>query len=63
MPDRVESFREINSSEDHPRAQPGFIKPIRDGLKKMKNLIESRPSRGETGLAWRKNGVRFQKEE
>ena len=24
----VESFREINSSEDRPRARPGFVKPI-----------------------------------
>ena len=28
MPDRVESFREINSRQDRPRAWPGFVKPI-----------------------------------
>ena len=28
MPDRVESFREINSREDRPRARPGFVKPF-----------------------------------
>ena len=39
MPDRVESFREINSREDRPRARPGFVKPIRNGLRKIQNLI------------------------
>ena len=28
MPGRVESFREINNSENRPRARPGFVKPI-----------------------------------
>ena len=28
MPDRVKSFREIDSRENHPRAWPGFVKPI-----------------------------------
>ena len=28
MPDRVKSFREIDSREDRPRAWPGFVKPI-----------------------------------
>ena len=28
MPDRVKSFREIDSREDRPRARPGFVKPI-----------------------------------
>ena len=39
MPDRVKSFREINNREDRPRAWPGFVKPIRDGLRKVHNLI------------------------
>ena len=39
MPDRVKSFREINSTENFPRARPGFVKPIRDGLRKVQNLI------------------------
>ena len=63
MPDRVKSFREINSREDRPRARPGFVKPIRDGLSKEQNLIKSRPFRAETGLAGRENGIRLQKEE
>ena len=63
MPDRVEGFREINSRQDRPRARPGFVKPIRDGLRKVQNLIECRPFRAKTGLARRKNGIRFQKEE
>ena len=63
MPDRVESFREINSREDRPRSRPGFVKPIRNVLRKEQNLIECRPSRAETSLAGRKNEIRFQKEE
>ena len=39
VPDRVKSFREINSREDRPRARPGFVKLIRNGLRKIKNLI------------------------
>ena len=62
MPDRVKSFREIDSRQDRPRARPGFVKPIRNGLRKVQNLIECRPPRAETGLAGRKNGIRFQKE-
>ena len=63
MPDRVKSFREMDSRENRPRARPGFVKPIRDGLRKVQNLIECRPTRAETGLAGRENGIRFQKEE
>ena len=63
MPYRVKSFREINSRQDRPRARPGFVKPIQNGLRKVQNLIECRPIRAETGLAGRKNGIRFQKEE
>ena len=62
MPDRVKSFREINSRQDRPRARPGFVKPIRNGLRKVQNLIKCRPSRTETDLAGKKNGIRFQKE-
>ena len=50
MPDRVKSFREIDSRQDRPRAQPGFVKPIQNGLRKIQNLIECRSSRAETGL-------------
>ena len=63
MPDRVKSFREIDSRQDRPRVRPGFVKPIRNGLRKVQNLIECRPTRAETGLAGRENGIRFQKEE
>ena len=62
MPDRVESFREINIGQDRARARPGFFKPIRNGLSEEQNLIRSRSSRAETGLAGRKNGIRFEKE-
>ena len=63
VPDRVKSFREIESREDRPRARPGVVKPIRNGLRKVQNLIKCRPSRAETWLARRENGIRFQKEE
>ena len=53
MPDRVKSFREINSRQDRPRARLQFVKPIRNRLRKIKNLIDSRPTRAETGLAGR----------
>ena len=62
MPDRVESFREIDSRQDRPRARPGFVKPIRNGRRKVQSLIKCRPSTAETGLAGRENGIRFQKE-
>ena len=39
MLDRVKSFREIDSRQDHLRARPGFVKPIQNGLRKIKNLI------------------------
>ena len=63
MPDRVKSFQEINSREDHPRAWPGFVKPIQNGLRKVQHLIKCRSFRVETGLAGRENGIRLQKEE
>ena len=43
MPVRVKRFVEINSRQDRPRPRLGFIKPIRNGLRKEQNLIESRP--------------------
>ena len=63
MPDRVKSLREFDSKQDRPRTRPGFVKPIRNGLRKLQNLIKCRPTRAETGLAVRENGIRFQKEE
>ena len=63
MPDRVKSFRIIDSRQNRSRARPGFVKPIRNGLRKVKNLIECRPTRVATGLTGRENGIRFQKEE
>ena len=39
VPDRVESFIEINSRQDRPRARPEFVKPIQNGLRKVQNLI------------------------
>ena len=60
MPDRVESFREVDCSENRSRARPRFVKPIRNILRKEQNLIESKSSRVETGLVGRKNGVTFQ---
>ena len=62
MPDRVESFRKVDSSKNRPRAKLEFVKSIRNGLRKLKHLIESRPSTAESGMAGRENGIRFQKE-
>ena len=45
MPDRVKSFAEINSVKNRLRARLGFVKSIRNGLRKVQNLIECRPSR------------------
>ena len=39
VPDRVKSFQEINSREDRSRAWPVFVKAIRNGLRKVQNLI------------------------
>ena len=39
VPNRAESFQRINSRADCPRARPGFVKPIRNGLRKEQNLI------------------------
>ena len=39
MPDRVKSFREIDSRENRSRPWPGCVKPIRNGLRKVQNLI------------------------
>ena len=61
MPDRVERFREINSRQDRPRARPGFVKPIRNGLRKVQNLIKCRPSRAETGLRGEKMELDYRK--
>ena len=63
MPDRVKSFQEIDSRENCPRARPGFVKLIQNGLRKIQNLIKSRSSKAETGLAGRENEIRLQKEE
>ena len=45
MPDRVESLREVDGRENRPKARFGFVISIRNGLRKIKNLIEIRPSR------------------
>ena len=54
MPNRVDSFGEADSSENRSRARPWFVKAIQNGLSKKQNLIKSRWSRAETGLAERK---------
>ena len=50
-PGRVKSFGEIDSGENCLRARPGFVKPIRNELRKVQNLIKCRPSRAGTSLA------------
>ena len=34
-----QSYREIDSGENRPRARPRFVKPIRNGLRMVQNLI------------------------
>ena len=34
MPDRVDSFREVDSRKNRPRSGPRFVKPIRNELRK-----------------------------
>ena len=63
MPDRVESFQEVDLSKNRPKDGPGFVKPIRNGRRKEQKLIESKPSRAKTGLAERENEIGLQKEE
>ena len=41
----------------------GFAKPIQNGQRKIKNLINGRPSRAEIGLMGKENGITFRKEE
>ena len=45
MPNRCERFGKIDSRENCPRVRPGFVKPIRNEPRKIKNLILNRPSR------------------
>ena len=63
MPDRVESLGEVDRSKISSRTPLGFVKPIGNGLRKIKNLINDRRCRAETGLSGRENSVRLQKEE
>ena len=50
-------------AKNRPRARPGFVEPIRNGLKKIKSSIKSRQSEVEIGLAGRENEIRLQKKE
>ena len=59
LPDRVESFREVDCSENRLRARPGFVKSSRNVLKKEQKLIQCRLSRAKIGLAGRESGVRL----
>ena len=57
----IQSIFEHISKFSPPRSPGRNLKPIRNGLIKVQNLIQCRPSRAETGLAGRGNGIRFQK--
>ena len=63
MPDRVKGFREINSRQDRPRAQPGLVKPIPKWTEKDKEFDLEWTVQGGNQPGRRKNGIRFQKEE
>ena len=51
MTDRIESLGEGSRSKNRPRTWLGFVKPIRNRLRKKQNLIKRRPSKTETGFA------------
>ena len=51
MPDRVKSFGKIAIGMDYSRSCLGFIKPMQNVLRKIKNLVENRLTRVETDLA------------
>ena len=40
VPDIVESFGEVDGSENRTRARSGFVKPIRNGQRMEQNLIQ-----------------------
>ena len=61
IPVRVESLGEINSSKNCRGSLFRFVKLIENGLRKVKYLIESRPTRTETDAG--ENDVRLQKKE
>ena len=63
MPDRVKNLDEVDCSKNCLRTRLGFVKPIRNGTRKIENLIKSRLSRAKSGLAARENEVKLQKEE
>ena len=51
MPDRVKSLEKVDSIKDDQRPWLEFVKPIQNELKKIWDLIKSRPTRAETGMA------------
>ena len=63
VPDRAKIFREVDGSKKRPRVRLRYFKPIRNGLRNMKKLIESRQTIAETGLAGREKEAKLQKEE
>ena len=50
MPDKIESFHEVDSSKYRLIARLGFVKLIRNELRKIKNLINVRLFRVKTCL-------------
>ena len=56
MQDRAEFLGKVDRGKNRPRARLRFAKTIRNKLRK--NLINSRLSRTETGVAERENGTR-----
>ena len=61
--DMVKNLGKFDSSKDCPRAMLGFVAPIRNGLRNIKNTIEGLPTRRK--LAWQRERIdlRLQKEE
>ena len=62
VPDRVESFREINDRQDRVPGL-GLLNHPKWTEQGTEFDLKCRPSRAETGLAGRNNGIRLQKED
>ena len=53
----------VDSGKGCSRARLGFVKPFQNGLRKVKNLTNSKLAVMETDLVERENGIGIQKEE
>ena len=57
----VRRLGKIISAKDRQKTRLEFLKTIRNRLKEITNLVKNRPTRMETDLARKENGVRLKK--